>query len=218
MHRYKSGFIFSDSTVAACFNGIQAGATLVDHFTFKDLTITGPGKAAGSSVHGVAIYNSAADSDNPFDINFENVLIEKLSGHAIYIPKLWNSTIRKVRCDAIGGSGIVVGANPAVLIEGSDYHDDIDGAAIWVIDGKPVLLNNNIGDVLQGMKFGRTATDFASPYNTATYAYPTIIGANIEGIRANGEGIYFNSGSFPHHLSNVMIYTGSGVTVDYGIY
>jgi hypothetical protein len=219
--RWLSRIYFTDSTQRA---GIESWGTTynevaVNDFHLNEVGIYGPGSTTGS-MRGIYLGNelgAAADVQYIARLNFKGIHFEGWSDEALFIPALFNSTLKEISSNDCGSSTahIVLGkCSPSVLLEQFDWLSqaaDTSAAALWIMDGDPVMHNINIGYCDEGVIFGRLPGDLAVPFDDQAYAYPTVDELNIEPCSTNG--VRFQIGSAPRRFANVTIYADDGATI-----
>jgi len=84
-------------------------------------SLTGPGKAAGTSGHGVYV------SSIQHNITIRNGTVRDWRGHGIYGALAYNSQFEALRCYNNGGDGIYSSVGPLIVSGNTCYLNDGDG-------------------------------------------------------------------------------------------
>jgi hypothetical protein len=219
--RWLSRIYFTDSTQRAAIEswGTTNAQVAVNDFHIKEIGLYGPGSTTGS-MRGIYIGNElgiAGSIQYVARINFEGIHFEGWSEEALFIPALFNSTLKQISTNDCGSSTahIVLGnCSPSVLLEQFDWlsqNTDTSAAALWIMSGDPTLKNINIGFCDEGALFGRLAAEYPAPFDGSGFSFPTIEELNVEPCRTNG--VRFKLGSAPKKFQNVSIFADDGQTV-----
>lgn len=206
---------FTDSTVTA---GVEvSGMDLMANVHVTGLTFKGPGKLAGTAIHGFYVHNTY---DGSYNWVFNDVAFTDWSGNGAYVITVFQQKWFDCWARSIHGNGFELGGDQSVtFVGGGDWMYDIDGWCWWIYNGNPFLQNLNAGtssttEIANGAKFGRAPTH---PLGAA-YCNPTIIGMNIEGPKDGGIGLWFEEGSNIALGSGIQVYALPGRTILYGAY
>lgn len=197
---------FVDDTVSAL---VEVTGLELWSWRLKDIRLIGPGKAAGTDVHGLHIHTNTYA---PFRIGIERVIVEGVSGNGFYIPDWFSSWMDDCSAEHIGGNGFEVEGQQHIRFLGcGEFNDDIDGWAFWCYNGRPFIQGINTGDCVNGLRFGRAS---GHPLGAA-YCYPTLLGVNIEPF--SDTGIQFEEGSNFAFGNGIVMYAKASTAVNYGI-
>jgi hypothetical protein len=197
---------FTDATVNALIEITGLG---FNHLLIEGLTIRGPGRTAGSNVHGIYIHDF---NSNPYNLTLRDVSVTDVSGTGFHILDVFMTRFLDTWVERVGGNGhTLAGDQSPTIINSGQWSRDVTGWVWWVKSGNPFMQGLNCSGALTGgARFGDD--------DPAGFCFPVILGMNIEGLAADGStGIQFELGSNLRLASGIQIYSEGLAVPSYGI-
>ncbi|UXF50863.1 MAG: hypothetical protein HQRvContig02_59, partial [Haloquadratum phage sp.] len=211
---------FTDSTVNYLIKPFDGQS--VSSWRMENIRVEGPGKSAGTNIHGI---DTRGANFPPFNIEFKNVRVSDVSGDGWRLTEsganLFSWSLINCTPENIGRHGIQGVAGNTCYVRGfGRYSRNIDGWLMWIHSGRPTIQTVNAENVgtdgveeSGGLKFGR---DSSHPSGSG-FASPEIRDVNLEPV--TGEyGVKFEVGSAPTVLDRVSIFAPDGGTLTNGVY